>query len=208
MTLTSRARIGRAFAFTAFALSTTALTLALPTTAVADTKKTVTANATFFAKRSQGRSTNAAAATVDADSRAAGSNSRGRSNGSIVDELPAFDLADTTPEALEAADPDTRAALMAEYRAAREALFAAAVHQEESHATYTALRELDEAGIAAQFPDGGHAAALAAAKSVFIAARQDVVDQQHLTRELLMVISDGKDLSDGAVHELHVLLGV
>lgn len=242
MTMTSSARLGRAFVFTAFALGSTALTVALPSVAMADTKKSVTTETTFFAKRSQGRSTDTTAATVDPDAqvarsngrgrgdadgqdvlddmpvtldyaradadRASGSNSRGRNNGSIADEVPSFDLADTTPEALDSAEPDSRAALMAAYQEAREALFAAAAHQDESYTAYVALRDLDAAVAAVQFPDGGHAAALEAAKASFAAARQDVMDKQAQTRQLLMEISGGKPLSDGAVRELHVLLGV
>ena len=123
-------------------------------------------------------------------------------------ELPGFDLADTTPEALENAAPGTMAARLATYRQKRLALLRAADHQDSAYENLTHLSGMDAAGIAATFPGGGHDAAIEKAKETYMTLRSAVDRRQIETQEVLRDITDGRALSIGAVRELHGLLGV
>ena len=141
------------------------------------------------------------------------SNGRGRNNGqnnsgAIAAEVPSFNIADTAAEALETASTDTRSAQLAAYQAARIALFEAAAQQDAAYQIYLNLMSLDEASIAAQFPNSGYDAAVTQAHTTYITSRDDMAAKQEVTRALLMEISGGAPLSDGAVQELNGLLGV
>lgn len=132
----------------------------------------------------------------------------GGNSGSIAAEVPSFNIADTTAEALETASTDTRPAQLAAYQAARIALFEAAAQQDAAYQIYLNLVNLDETSIAAQFPNSGYDAAVTQAHTTYIASRDNMAEKQEVTRALLMEISDGTPLSDGAVQELNGLLGV
>lgn len=172
--------------------------------------------------RNRGGSTDDRTAAAEADapiplqyapevgsSRVAGSNGRGRSNKSVIaDELPEFDIAETAPEALENPAPNTRAAQMARYRDARQALFVAASAQEIAYQTYIALRDMTPSAISVEFPNGDHGFALGQARDAFMILRADVEVKQAATQGILSEMSAGVPLSDAAIRELNGLLGV
>jgi len=143
-----------------------------------------------------------------ATTRPSGSNGRGRKSSAIVDEIPSFDLADTLPEALDAAAPETNAEKLARYQAARQALFDAASKQEETYTTYLQVQQLNADAVKAAYPDGGHMAAISSARQTYYAARESVATKQAEAQAILMELSGGTPLSDDAVRELNGLLGV
>ena len=137
-------------------------------------------------------------AQEDGLTRPSGSNGRGRKSGSIIEEIPTFDIADTTPEALETARPETTAAIMARYQVARQALFEAAALQEETYGVYLQIQDLGEDAVATLFPQGGYEAAISFACQTYYDARDEVALPQALSQEILMELSGGKSLSERA----------
>ncbi len=145
---------------------------------------------------------------VTSSTRLRGTDGLSRSDLVIADEIADFDFAATTPEAMDAAEPGTLAAKLAQYRTQRIALFRAAEHQMNAYDNYAHLKGLDSATIAGSYADGAYEVELEKARETYVTLRDAVDRRQADTKATLLSISGGQALSVPAIRALNGLLGV
>ena len=138
-------------------------------------------------------------------------NNAGRGNngrGAIASELKSLNAAHASPTALANASPNSMPGKLNSYREDRLALVEAVEEQNVAYAEFQRLSGLTDAEIATEFPNGGYEAALSDATNTYAGLRETALTAQMESSESLMVLTEGRELSDAALAELHDLLGL
>lgn len=140
-------------------------------------------------------------------SNSAQSSSRSGGGGAISREVQGLNAAHATPAAMANAAPGSMPGKLSAYRNARRSLVAAVEAQNVAYAEYQRLSTMTPQQAAASYPDGSHAAALAAATNTYVALHDVAERAQNQTHQTLLQISGGRSLSQAAVAELNAMLG-
>ncbi len=133
-------------------------------------------------------------------------NSNGR--GALARELGGLNAAHANPNALRNASPNSMPGKLYAYQQARGDFADVVAVQDEAYAEYQRLIGLSEEEITAEFPEGGYEDAVTTAADEYQAARDDALDAQAETQEVLAALTGGSDLSPAALAELNRLLGL
>lgn len=139
--------------------------------------------------------------------RAENSNRGGNGRGAIARELRGLNAAHANQNALMNASPNSMPGKLYVYQQSRQDLLDVVSVQDEAYAEYQRLIGLTEEEIAAEYPDGGYEEAVTVAADEYGAARDAAVQAQDDAQASLLVLTDGRELSDDAMAELHRLLG-
>ncbi len=205
---------------------TSILNTLLKTSAVALILSTTAATVTFmstteaYAERGKGngngngRGNGGRDRTESRGNQHANANGNGRSNGNsngrgaLARELGSLNAAHANPNALRNASPNSMPGKLYAYQQARGDFADVVAVQDEAYAEYQRLIGLSEEEITAEFPQGGYEDAVTTAADEYQAARDDALDAQAETQEVLAALTGGSDLSPAALAELNRLLGL
>ena len=135
---------------------------------------------------------------------ASGNNGRGH----LARELGNLNAAHANPNALANASPNSMPGKLYIYKMAQEDFAAVVAIQDEKYEDLQALKELPEAEIDIEFPEGGYDEAVTAANMAYDTARDDALEAQGAAADSLAVLTDGRELSEVALAELWRLLGL
>ncbi len=144
----------------------------------------------------------------------ANGNGRGNGNGNsdgrgaLARELGSLNAAHANPNALRNASPNSMPGKLYAYQQARGDFADVVAVQDEAYAEYQRLIGLSEEEITAEFPEGGYEDAVTTAANDYQAARDDALDAQAETQEVLAALTGGSELSPAALAELNRLLGL
>ena len=126
--------------------------------------------------------------------------------GHLARELRGLNAAHANPNALANASPNSMPGKLNVYKLSQEDFRDAVAVQDEAYAEYQRLIGLSEEEIEEQFPEGGYEDAVTIAAGDYEVARADAVDAQTTANESLSILTDGRELSEGALAELWRLL--
>ncbi len=132
----------------------------------------------------------------------------GNGRGAIASELKGLNAAHASPTALANASPDSMPGKLNTYREARLALVDAVDEQNLAYDEFQRLSGLTEDEVAAEFPDGGYEDALNGAANTYAALREAALAAQTDSKDSLLTLTEGRELSEAAMAELHNLLGL
>ena len=187
---------------TVAALGTSALLLAATTTTV-----TVLSGSVAYAERGGNGRGNGRGNGARSERGQNEAGSRGNDRGRIASEMKGLNAAHANPNAMRNASPNSRPGQLYAYQQSRIDLIEKVRIQDEAYAEYERLAALTQEEIVAEFPDGNYEQALNDAAVDYNAKRQDAVDAQDTNSDSLAILTDGRELSSGALVELHRLLG-
>ena len=135
------------------------------------------------------------------------SRNNGNAGRAISAELSSLTTAHTNPSALAAAAPGTISANLRDYRDSFRGLLAVVDQQNAAYAEYLRISEMSAEQIAATYPSGNHAQAMAQAAETYNALRHNAATLQAQNQASLQRITGGRALSNAAMSDLHVMLG-
>ncbi|SFR34969.1 hypothetical protein SAMN04488005_0738 [Yoonia tamlensis] len=139
-----------------------------------------------------------------AEARNNGNNGRGE----LARELRGLNAAHANANALANAAPNSMPGRLNGYKLAQESAAQANAVETAAQDEYDRLIGLTEEEIAAQYPEGGYEDAVLNAAQTLQVASDDAAAAQAIAAESLVVLTDGRVLSDAAMAELHRLLGL
>lgn len=156
------------------------------------------------ASNSRGNSANASNARSNGNA-SNGNNGRGAA---IARELGSVNASHASHAALANATPGSTSGKLRAYRDTFKGLMSAVNQQNAAYAEYLRIAEMTESQIARNFPGGGHAAALANATAAYTALRNNAATAQSQNQASLQQLTGGRSLSNAAMQDLHVMLGL
>ncbi len=133
--------------------------------------------------------------------------SGGNGRGQLARELRGLNAAHANANARRNAAPNSMPGRLNTYQESRQDFIDAVAVQDEAYEEYERLIGLTEDEVAAEFPNGGYEEAVTGAAEDYQAKRDDALDAQSASEESLATLTNGTDLSAGALAELHRLLG-
>lgn len=137
-----------------------------------------------------------------------GNNGNSNGRGAIARELRGLNAAHANPRAMENASPDSMPGKLYIYQQAQQEYGGLAEAEADALAEFERLTNLTEEEIAVAFPEGGYEDALTNAAIAYEDAQTDAAGAEADIESSLVTLTEGRDLSDEAVAELHRLLGL
>ena len=139
-------------------------------------------------------------------------NGNGNGNGAIASELKWLNASNASQNALENASPNSRPGQLyvfqQEYAAAQQSISDAEANELTAQQEYDRLIGLTEEEIAAEFPEGGYEDAVTNAAIALEDAQGAVTTAESSVNDALLVLTGGRELSEGALAELLSRLGL
>lgn len=128
--------------------------------------------------------------------------------GAIARELGNLNAANANPAALRNAAPNSMAGKIYTYQQSKLAIISAENARNHSYTELYRLQNMSAAQIAAQFPNGDHAAAISAAGIRYNADTTIYSNAINTANQSLSALTNGQQLSAQAMAELNAILGL
>lgn len=126
----------------------------------------------------------------------------------VLQDISAIGATPTVLQQLDSAPEETLAGRLRVYRDHHRQLVAAIRRQYITHAEYERLSDLTDEAVDAEFPDGGYIDALGQAHMDYVRLRKNALMHEETARKILLRLTNGRQLSDKAMNDLHRLLGL